>query len=156
MTWAIVQATEDHARWIAPRMTAEDCAEVEAAGLEPLKAILTSHRLSLWSQTWLVDDEPACMFGFATPSMLGPLAQPWMLGTNLVRRHKIAFLRNYRVQIGRMLDVFPVLETVVDARHAVCLRWLKYSGFEILETADYAGRGVPFTRVRLERSTWAQ
>ena len=137
-------------------MTAEDRAEVEAAGFSPLTAILTSLRLSLFSQTWLVDDEPACMFGFATPSMLGPLAQPWMLGTMLVRRHKIAFLRNYRAQIGRMLDAFPVLETVVDARHAVCLKWLAYTGFEILETADYAGRGVPFTRVQLRRETWAQ
>lgn len=151
MTWAIVQATEDHARWIAPRMTAEDRAEVTAAGLEPLTAILTSHRLSLWSQTWLVDDEPGCMYGFATPSMIGPMAQPWMLGTNLVRRHKMAFLRNYRAQIDRMLEAFPVLETVVDARHEICLKWLRWSGFELLETADYGLQGMPFTRVRLTR-----
>lgn len=153
MTWTIEQATAADAHKIAPHMTAADAAEVWALGhWSPLEALLRSISLSVKARTWLVDGEPVCIFGFATPSLLGDTANPWMLGTGALRAHKYAFLRNYRSQIDHMLAHYPVLETWVDNRHAVCLRWLKWTGFDIAEQEPYGVEGLPFRRVSIVRA----
>lgn len=153
MTWAILPATTADARWIAPRMSAADAAEVWAAGHRtPLEALENSLQVSLEAWTWHVDGEPACMFGFAAPSLLGDWANPWMLSTPLVRRHRFAFLRNYRAQIDRMLDVYPTLMTMVDARHSLCIRWLGWAGFELHNAEPYGPDGVLFHRVSIARA----
>lgn len=150
--WAIAPATPADARWIAPRMSPADAAEVWVAGhLTPAESLANSMQMSLESWTWHIDGEPACMFGFAAASLLGDWANPWMLSTPAVRRHRFAFLRNYRAQIDRMLDVYPTLMTYVDARHTACLRWLKWTGFEIGDTEIYGVEGLPFRRVTIAR-----
>ncbi len=152
MTWAIVPATEGAARYLAPRLTRADRDECwVGAHAKPIEALMLSMYYSLESWTWIVDDAPACMFGFSAENMLGEKAAPWMLGSLRVRRHRIAFLRNYRAQIDRMLGMFPLLETWVDARHTVCLRWLAWTGFEIEPEAPFGIEGAPFHRVTIRR-----
>lgn len=151
--WAIAPATHADARWIAPRMSPADAAEVWAAHHRtPLEALEASMAMSLEAWTWHTDGQPACMFGFAAASLLGDWANPWMLGTPAVRRHRFAFLRNYRAQIDRMLEAFPTLMTMVDVRHTICLRWLKWTGFEIAEAAPYGIDNMPFHRVQIVRA----
>lgn len=153
MSWRVSPAVTADAHWIAPRMSAADAAEVWAAGrLTPLAALTRSMEMSLEARTWHVDGEPACMFGFAVPSLLGGWANPWLLSTPEVRRYRYVFLRNYRAELDRILTQFPVLVTMVDARHTVCLRWLKWTGFEISEAEPYGVEGEPFHRVALARA----
>lgn len=153
MTWHIAEATEDHARWIAPRMTAADAAEILAGSRRsPLEGLLQSLRLSLKSWTWLVDGEPACMYGVVAPVLVGRLGSPWMLSTPLVKKHTFAFLRNYRSQINEMLGMYPVLVNFVDARHTVCIRWLKWTGFRVGDPEPFGPDGAPFCRFELTRN----
>ena len=152
MTWTIEQATATDAHRIAPHMTPADAAEVWASGRRtPLEALLQSLRLSLQSWTWHVDGEPACMFGVATPSLLGEIGSPWLLSTPLVKRHTFAFLRNYRGQINRILDIYPVLMNYVDARHTVCIRWLKWTGFTVYDPEPFGPDGAPFCRFEIRK-----
>jgi len=153
MTLTIEQATATDAHRIAPHMTPADAAEVWAIGhWTPLQALLRSISLSVRARTWFVDGEPVCIFGFATASLVGETANPWMLGTPALKAHTFAFLRNYRAQIDYMLAHYPVLETYVDARHTVCLRWLKWTGFTIYEPAPYGVDGLPFSKVAIVRA----
>lgn len=151
--WTIEQATVADAHRIALHMTPADAAEVWAIGhWTPLQALLRSISLSVRARTWFVDGEPVCIGGFAVPSLLGDTANPWMLGTPALRASKYAFLRNYRTQIDYMLAHYPVLETWVDARHNVCLRWLKWTGFDIYEPVPYGVDGLPFRKVEIVRA----
>src|SRR5437879_4302236 len=100
MTWAVVPATTGAARYLAPRMNEADVAECWAmAHVRPIEALRLSMRYSMEAWTWLVNDRPACLFGLSTEAILGEKAAPWMLSTPAVRRHSMAFLRNYRDQI---------------------------------------------------------
>ena len=153
MTWAISQATIADARWIAPRMSVADAAEVWAAGRRiPLDALLHSMEMSIEAWTWRFDGEPACMSGVAVPSLLGEWANPWLLTTPLVRRHPVGFIRAYRGESERVLRLFPRLVTMVDARHSVCLRWMQWIGCEIGEAEPYGVGGELFRRVSLARA----
>lgn len=153
MTWAITQATTADAHYIAPRMSPADAAEVWASGHRtPLEALLRSIDMSIEAWAWRFDGIPACLFGFSAPSLLGDWANPWMLGTPDVRRHRFTLLRHYRGYVARMLEQFPLLWTMVDDRHAACLRWLKWTGFEIGEPEPYGVEGLPFRPVKIARA----
>lgn len=153
MTWTIEQAAATDAHRIAPHMTPADAAEVWALGhWTPLQALLRSISLSVNARTWFVDGEPVCIFGFATSSLVGDHANPWLLGTPALKAHTFAFLRNYRAQIDYMLAHYPVLETMVDARHTICLRWLKWTGFDIAEALPYGVEQLPFNHVSIARA----
>ena len=153
MKQALAQATSADAAYIAPRMSAADVVEVWAAGrLTPLQGLLRSMEMSIESWTWRVDGEPAAMFGYAVPSLLGEWANPWLLSTPLVRRHPFAFLRLYRAERDRVMAQFPKVVVMVDARHAVCLRWLSWMDFEVEPAVPYGAEGELFHKVTFERA----
>lgn len=150
MTWAIVPATKAHAAIMAPHIAASDLAELQAVSAVDILTILRLHvDRSLFASTWLIDGEPACMGGLYAADLLGDTGHAWMFGTELIRRHRVTFLRNYVHQLDRMLAIFPIIEAVVDTRYKSCLRWLKWTGFEI-ERAEPMGTGV-FHRAVLSR-----
>lgn len=152
MTWAILPATDEHAGILAPRVTAADAAECWAmAHIKPLDALKLSIRHSFMAYTWVIDGEPACMYGISIFGLLDETGYPWMLGTDLVKRHYMPFLRNYRRQLDDMLSMFTTLETYVDARHKVCLRWLKWTGFEIEPPEPFGLDQLMFHRVLLRK-----
>jgi hypothetical protein len=141
MNWAIVPATAEHADAMAPNVAAPDMAELRTLTDTDVYAVLRKHiEYSLFASTWLIDDEPAAMGGLYAAQLLGDTGYAWMLGTELIRRHRVTFLRNYVYQLDKMLAIFPIIETHVDARYKSCLRWLKWTGFEI-EQAEPMGTG---------------
>ena len=157
MGWLIRPATLTDAASVAARMSPADAAEAWAAGRQtPLQAAETSVAMSVWSNVWLVDGVPGCIYGVATANLIDDTALVWMLSTDLVKRHSIAFLRNFKAEIGKMLEIYPTLYTAVDARHSVCLRWLRWTGFDVQEPAAFGAAGLPFCMVTLKEGSWAR
>lgn len=145
MLGVIVPATLEHVQSIAPRMRAEDAAELYASiGLEPLDGLRSSFERSLYSWTWLVDGVPATMFGIGTANVIGDTGVVWMMGTDLVADHWPAFLRATRRNLHKLLAIYPNLTNNVDARYADCIAWLRWLGFEILPARPYGFEKRPF------------
>ncbi|PRZ51226.1 hypothetical protein BX589_12067 [Paraburkholderia fungorum] len=141
----VVAATLEHALAMAPRMREADRAECWAlARLSPIEALQLSIETAVYAWTWLVDDEPACIFGVGTRSMIGETGVPWLLSTDLVAAHPMPFLRRYREYLAAMLKAFPHLSNVVDSRYATCVEWLKWLGFEVHDAIPMGPDGVPF------------
>lgn len=153
MNWTIQQATMADAHAVAQRMSPADAAEVWASGRRtPLQAAQESVALSMWAKTWLLEGVPGCIYGIASASMIGDSALVWMLSTDLVRRYKTAFLRHYRGEIDQMLEIYPLIYTMVDARHTVCLRWLRWTGFEVKDAVPFGPDQMPFSYVSIARA----
>lgn len=153
MNWTVQPATAADARSVAARMNPADAREVWAAARQtPLQAAEHSVAMSLWARTWLLEGVPACIYGLASPSLIGDSAMVWLLGTDLVKRHKMIFLRHYKAEITRMLDIYPMVYTMVDTRHKVCLRWLKWIGFEVRDAVPFGPDQLPFNYVSMRRA----
>jgi hypothetical protein len=151
MNWMVRTSTLQDAISLAPRMTAADAAEVWAmAHWTPYGALEESIRMSAIVYTWLINGEVACMYGCGSENMIGGIGRPWLLTSPLLKRNAVTFMRCYRDYLDDMLRYYPVLETFVDARHVVCLRWLKRIKFTVGDALPFGIDKLPFHRVTLE------
>lgn len=146
MSPIIVPASREHVAAIAERVRHADAVEVEALGLTPRAAIELSLDHSLCAWTWIEEDAPACIWGVTAQTILGATGCPWLITTDLVQRYPMRFLRGSRNALERMQAMFPRLENYVDARYAVCVRWLRWLGFEIWAAQPFGPMRLPFHR----------
>lgn len=129
-----------HAREIARRMRKEDRDEVFAAsGKSPIQALTFTLRRSAQAWTALIDGKPEVMFGVVDLNILAGTGAPWLLGTDAVEKHYVAFLRNSVRFRSQLLARYEVLKNFVDDRNKVSVRWLEWLGFELGEPFDWNG-----------------
>lgn len=142
----IILATLEHAADLAPRMREADRLEAMAAhGRSPLMCTRFSVMLSWEAWTGIVGNDVVCMFGVAPLAMAGGVGCPWLLGSDAVERHGMAFARRNKPMVKGWLNTFPILRNHVDARHLVAIRWLHWIGFDIRIPAEPFGpKGLPF------------
>jgi len=147
----VVAAIAEHIAPIAAHMRQADRDEVWASSLsEPEAALRISLAASPLAWTGLVDGVPVCMFGAAASTLLASRGCPWLLGTDAVETHAIAFLRRNRAQVRLMLAVFGTLANHIDSRNIVSRRWLEWMGFTIHPAEPHGPLGLPFHPFSLE------
>lgn len=131
---------------LADKLRAQDREELDAAGHPDHRRIIAeSVAMSDWAKTALVDGEIACIFGVArSGSLLTPFGVPWMLGTDLVPRHRRVLARLAPVYIRTMLRTYPHLRNTVHARNTIAVRWLKRVGFTFGQDFSHPETGEPF------------
>ena len=126
----VVPATAAHADAMAPLMSAQDVAEIEAMGFTPREALGYSLNGSTVADCALVDGVPAALWGICPRSLLGERALLWMLGTPAVQQNARALLVLSRYFADWAQERYPVLEALIDSRHDKALRWVKWLGFK--------------------------
>ena len=126
---------------LAEHLRAQDQAELAAGGWSDFhRALEVSVERSRWAQVALVEGEPAAVFGCAElGTLLTPIGVPWMLGTELVPRHRRVLQRWARRYIETMLQDYPRLFNAVHARNTVAMRWLKHMGFKLHAAVQVEG-----------------
>lgn len=132
------QLVGDHAReadreeiWSSDRLTTRQAAE---SGLE----------VSPGTRCALFDGKPACVFGVYPGAFLGGIPSPWMIGTPLIERHPLAFLRRCRPVVQDWSKRYTTLRNHVDARNTHAIAWLKWLGFAIHDAIPYGFDKLPF------------
>lgn len=151
MTSAIASATREHAVSMAPHVREIEAREIEDShGFTPEAALLWELQRSASAWTWLVDGEPACMFGIVPPvSVLCPAAS-WLLSTPMIEGHVHAFGRASRAILAELLERYPQITGMVDSRHVQSVRWLKWLGAQVGEPQPWGIAGARFHRFDLE------
>lgn len=149
VTPKIVTAEEWHIPLIAARVRAADREELQALSLTPEKALRQSFRLSHLAWTGLIDGVPVCMYGVVKASLLGRVGRPWMVGTYLLDKHQLVFLRRCRFSLKTMQMCFSKLENHIDARNTRAIQWLKWLGFSFSEPEPLGPLNMPFIRFTL-------
>lgn len=136
----IVPARPAHVRTIARRMRSADVEEIRAAsGKTSGQALSFSLRKSSSAWTVMIDGRPEIMFGVGDISVLAGVGAPWLLGTDEVERHYVAFARQSVNLRDQLLARYPVLRNVVDERNRVSIRWLRWLGCSFSEPIDLGG-----------------
>lgn len=131
---------------LAAGLREQDRAELDACGFsDHLEAIETSVRASAWSFAVRVDGGLAAIMGVsAHGTLMAPVGVPWMLGTDLVPKHRRTLATLAPEYIRRMLRDFPVLTNIVHARNTVSVHWLRRVGFTVHEAQPLAPHGELF------------
>lgn len=150
MPYSIIPAEPAHVSLLAESIREADRAEVEATGITPRRALWRSLRRSTIARTAFVDGEIAAMWG-AGGSPLGTIGRPWLLTTPVVERVPLTFLRVTRAEVGMMLETYPRLLGLVDARYHRALRLLEVCGFSVGEPVTIGPCGALFRWYEMRR-----
>lgn len=149
----VVPAEQWHIDVVAKNMREADCLELWAASFsKPKKSLEAAFRLSKKCWTGLVDGEPACMFGVSRGTILSHVGAPWLLGTDLIEKNQLAFLRRNKLYMSEMTEGFDTLINYVDARNTKAIRWLKWLGFEFDEAEPRGVLNMPFHKFSMRVS----
>lgn len=143
--YEMVPATLDHAQELAWNMREADRQEVWAAAhYSPRQATFFSLEASRDARVGLVDGRVVCMFGVGPAAIVSTTGVPWLLTTDLVKKHAGPFLRRNKRVVEEMLAAYPFLRNHVDERNTMAIRWLRWLGFEILLAEPFGAEGLPF------------
>lgn len=143
--YTIQPATIIDAREMAPQMREVDVQELfDGWGSNPTEALVGSVERSLRAYTARADGEIVCMYGVGTEGLLAPAGKIWMLGTDLINKHKRQFLLKSAGQIGRLSRGYYFLENHCDKRNTLTVRWLRWLGFTIEDPKPYGINGKLF------------
>lgn len=136
-------ATLADAAELASCLRAADRLELGAMGLTT-EAIAKSVLCSVWAKTIRADGQMGAMMGVAplSGSFFSDTGVPWMLGSDLVRKHQRCLMRMSVPYIFDMLDTFPHLLNFVHAENHEAVRWLKRMGFALQPAAPHGPKGA--------------
>lgn len=148
----LVAPNEDLVRKISDNMRKEDVAEIWASHRHlPYDALMNGWEVSDYSTVVLADKEPICMFGLSKGDLLSGSGVVWLLGCDLARKHKRAFLQISKPIVDEMLTICPRISNMVHAENKASIRWLKWLGFIIEEPVPYGPDKELFHYFYLER-----
>lgn len=150
----IVPVEPSHVLAVARTMRKADRDEVAASDAqEPLQALQDSIDASEGCATFLIDGEPAAIFGVRVlrADFLGePVAcVAWMLTSEVVNRHPILFAKSSRVVVPMLLERYGCLHNAIDARYGAALRWAEWVGFTVHPPEPFGAAGLPFCRIEM-------
>lgn len=134
-------------------MRAEDLATVaEMVDADPLKSLHkrlagSSHALTVLDKSGCV----ICIFGVGQMDGEAASGARWLVGSDLIARHRLLFARLSKKCLAAMLQLYPVLENAVDARKTGAVRWLRWLGFEIGPALPLGEGGALFRPFVLKR-----
>ena len=105
--------------------------------------------LSMSSDVWTmtVDGNPLCMCGVVSVGQ--SVGVPWMIGTEDIERHAMAFLRLSVRHMKVVVANYNHLINYVDDRNVIAISWLKWLGFTMDEPAPFGPFGVMFRRFEM-------
>lgn len=133
---------------LAPNMREADRLEVLAAsGLTPLEALHRGYEMSADPRTVMLANDPIAIFGVVPfPYPQHDRGVPWLLGSDVILEHWFSFARGSVREFETLRRPYRLLTNRIDARNELPMRWLRFLGFDLLETAPYGVSGLPFTR----------
>lgn len=121
-----------------------DLVELQAHKISPEEALLNGHKHSLpHAFTVTVDNRPAAMFGVVpvTDSEFGAI---WFLGSKLIHKIKLQFLRESRTWLDTLSQDYQLLFNDVHHDNKLHIRWLKWLGFSFLH---YEAPFIEFVKI---------
>ena len=150
METEIIPATLEHVHAMAGHIRPADTDAAWAAlGLSTMVAAERSIELSVFTNAWIVEGRPVCLFGVGAQSFLSDTGIPWVMVTRDIEKHRIAFLRQCRYCLREMLKIFPHLVGWVDVRNRLSIKWIAWMGFTVSEPEPFGEFAVPMHKFEM-------
>lgn len=131
----IFQTTEDKATVAGIMLSGNDMVEAEKEKLQRLLQISFNIHIGFYK------GDVACVWGLMTKSLLSDQAYMWLFTTDVVQKHKIAFIRGSRTIVKIALEDFSYIIGECAIENDRAIPWLRWLGAEF--GAPLRGR-IPF------------
>lgn len=126
------------------RLRQADIDEIRASvGVSPAEALVSS--LAWSTEAWVVIHEGKIEAVFGV-SVVSDYAIPWFLATDKFKEFRFTFAKESKKVVKELLSTYKCLSNFVSSRHKESIRWLKWLGFTVDETAPviFQDDNVPF------------
>lgn len=141
--YRIVDAERSHIAQLVDNMREADAAEATALGFRPRAALWRSFRRGIMRRSAFIDGEIAAMWGLCG-NLLSNEGTPWLATTPVIERMPVAFIKEARREVARMISIRPVLRNVVPARYTKAVGLLYVLGFTLGDPEPFGPDGVMF------------
>lgn len=128
-------ATLSDLKLVAENMREEDIEEAGAFLLSPLDALTQGFHNSQVCYTLISPEgEPGAILGVTPNEVYPSFGLIWMLGTPVIEKYPMTFLRNTKSAVGILFDQtgYDAFFNYTYASNTVHHKWLKWSGFTFL------------------------
>ena len=146
----VIPAKAAHVLELACTIRAEDRLEIGAHHRGSIMgALYRSYKVSTHCWTAMLDDKVMFMFGVSPISAVTRVGSPWLIAADGLEKVQRQFIKECRVHLQEIADVYPDLRNHVDVRNDAAIRWLEWMGFEMADPIPYGVNGemfMPFTR----------
>ena len=79
----------------------------------------------------LLDGKPVMLAGVTRPIMITNTGYSWLIGTNMMKKHRIAIARITRKYIRKFKENYDKIIALVDPEDETSVRWHEWVGFEL-------------------------
>lgn len=125
-----------------PRLRPRDRAALEALG-DPVRVVEAGLANSVAAWAVDLDGEIAVLYGVRVVNLLDDRAYVWMLGTDAVDKHPVAFLRHSRIALERLRGRYSLLYGEIESDFEASVRWLTWCGARIQNLPSACVEGQP-------------
>lgn len=108
--------------------------ECRLGGMTGEQAVKRSVAGSDWAYSVHVDDELLCFWGIRYITREEGKVSMWLLTTEAVESHKIAFGRAAKKLLGALLTQVSQIDVLVWSKYDLSIKWLENLGFKRHET----------------------
>lgn len=115
------------------------------------KALIEGYNKSIMCFTVEYKKRPIAMFGVVPHTILGSVAQVWLLASSEMNKMNYIF-KHSRKMIDIMLSHYPLLENFVDIRNKQSIKWLKWCGASLGPVVPYGVEQKLFQYFQFQRS----
>ena len=141
----IVDAFDDHAFDLAPRLRRTDLRELECVSAKPpVEILIDAVAVSTYRWAAIRNGEVQVLFGAADVFGDGSLGSIWLLSSEDIYQWRKEFMRLSRLYVDKMHEGLMVLTNFVDDRNRTSQAWLRRLGFTPGAKQEF--RGHPFTQ----------
>lgn len=124
-------ATKKDADYIARNLRVSDVEELTDGGLTTAAVSESFSRSNYCRCMCAPDGKPFAIWGCGRIGETDDIGSVWMLGTDQLEHHKLAFGRVCAREIKQMLNLFPLLTNFVHASNTRSQKWLVSLGAEL-------------------------
>lgn len=130
MKGIIRNAVLEDCRRLSPMLRKQHETELFASRWQDsLTAIEYSFNRSTKAWTWEIDGEVACIFGVHAESITNTEAIAWLLGSPLIEKYPLGFIRYCKTMVPIILAIFPEIIAFCEKDFSVSKNWLSAIGF---------------------------
>lgn len=147
MNVEIIQARVSHISAIASRIRPADEVELwDFACVTPAQAMYYGLNQARLARTGFINGEAVCMFGINTVSAVSGVGRPWLVGTTLLDKYAMTFLRRCASEVEEMFQSYNRIENYIDVRNVKAIAWLSWLGFEMGDPQPMGIHKKPFIK----------
>ena len=146
MTAKVIQATEEHAKELAPNLRPHEMEEVSVVSPDKSTEEILNDCIAISETAYaVVTDDDSCVAMFGVSAVSEDAGVPWMLASELFfTKYKKRFIKETPDYLDKLFGKRTHLYNYVSVKNVLSQGWLEHLGFTIHKDKPITFKDVEF------------